>query len=574
MHKTRSGPISQLFCRRQKSKAVNIGFVLVVCTVQLVLAADTAEIANRRSAIIALAQKGNPEISQAAMNDNGPRLLQLIGSGSDVNATNKSGRTPLMWAAGLGCSNALQVLLENRANLEAKDSIGQTALMNAAEAGHTAVVQKLLEHGANIEARNKMGYTPLFYGAKDGRVEVLKVLIQKGAKFNAQDNAGKTALIVSVLTGHIDAARLLLDMGADFAVTTKSGMTAEKYAQQGGRPDAMALFSGKTVSSPAKKATSAEPVGRQDALRNLLKHATIINGFRMEAAVDVDKAAQTWGDPGFREKWAKEVETLFVTQPEKRLFRDFFSSAVVLPGKLDVSSQTDAALYNPWVDCVMLLRVGAVSGKPLLTDFCFIAGETWRDEKVATAEDLLILYRSSTPLAFDLAKRFRATMEPLRKGILNQTGQTLLPSQLKTRTATAAEELRPPMVRMLYRQKMFEEFLSPKNQQVVAAAQKIMELVQKGDRVELGNYLSSAQDRKTLDAICNLPVELRSRLCPNYFSGAPKNSLVAFVNPAYPEWVYAVNIVAGENAKPSITAELCPLQASDRIEALAKEVSK
>ena len=90
MNISQSNFISQVIYCLRKYSAIVVGCLLVFCTCYLAFAADTTESANRRSAIIALAQTGNPEISQAAMNDNGPKLLELIVSGSDVNATNKS----------------------------------------------------------------------------------------------------------------------------------------------------------------------------------------------------------------------------------------------------------------------------------------------------------------------------------------------------------------------------------------------------------------------------------------------------------------------------------------------------
>jgi hypothetical protein len=70
----------------------------------------------------------------------------------DINSTDKSGRTPLSWAAGRGYgAEIVELLLEKGAELETKDSSGRTPLSWAAERGHRETVTLLLEKGAELE---------------------------------------------------------------------------------------------------------------------------------------------------------------------------------------------------------------------------------------------------------------------------------------------------------------------------------------------------------------------------------------------------------------------------------------
>ena len=51
----------------------------------------------------------------------------LLANGSKVDDTDCEGWTPLMFAAAVGNTNALEVLLEKRADVQLKDQDGNTA---------------------------------------------------------------------------------------------------------------------------------------------------------------------------------------------------------------------------------------------------------------------------------------------------------------------------------------------------------------------------------------------------------------------------------------------------------------
>jgi ankyrin repeat protein len=82
-------------------------------------------------------------------------LLQRI---DDVNAHhNDLGKNALMVACEHGHYNAVQLLLQHRADLNVVDIFGKTALMYARESGNDDVIRLLLNTLANAYAKTKLG---------------------------------------------------------------------------------------------------------------------------------------------------------------------------------------------------------------------------------------------------------------------------------------------------------------------------------------------------------------------------------------------------------------------------------
>ena len=80
---------------------------------------------------------------------------------NNVNHAEKSGATPLIFAAIHGYLTTLQSLIEKGADVNAADNNGWTVLMSAANQGHLATVQVLLDEGADIKQTNEDGMTVL-----------------------------------------------------------------------------------------------------------------------------------------------------------------------------------------------------------------------------------------------------------------------------------------------------------------------------------------------------------------------------------------------------------------------------
>lgn len=223
--------------------------------------------------------------------------LQLIAQGTDVNAAQPDGTTPLHWAVLAADGELVELLLSRKARPSPRNAFGSTPLLEAARLGDAALLDRLLKAGARGDEANDDGQTALMLAARTGQVPAAEALLHRGAKVNAHDQwRGQTALMWASAEGHVDMLRLLLKHGAapdarafinewDTQVTTEpraqyrpsAGLTPLLYAARGGcTPCVQALLeAGADVDKPTPDGVTALMVAldnfRFDTARALLR---------------------------------------------------------------------------------------------------------------------------------------------------------------------------------------------------------------------------------------------------------------------------------------------------------------
>lgn len=93
-------------------------------------------------------------------------VRKLIARDADVN---KTGWTPLHYAATSAHLEIIELLLENHAYIDAESPNGTTPLMMAAQYGSPAAVKLLLESGADASLKNQQGLTAIDFARQGGR---------------------------------------------------------------------------------------------------------------------------------------------------------------------------------------------------------------------------------------------------------------------------------------------------------------------------------------------------------------------------------------------------------------------
>lgn len=128
-------------------------------------------------------------------------------STQDLNQSDGSGNTPLIWAADAGHLDIIQKLISMGVDLDRPGYLGNTACSRASRKGHIEVLRALCAAGANADIANvKMQY-PLHFAAFKKHPEAVDVLLDHGANALVLDRKGRTpsedtsdALIRCVLT--------------------------------------------------------------------------------------------------------------------------------------------------------------------------------------------------------------------------------------------------------------------------------------------------------------------------------------------------------------------------------------
>ena len=139
----------------------------------------------------------------------------------------KLGVTPLMKADAEADLSAIKEILISADDVDATDGSGWTALMYAAASGHSEPVELLLAAKANPNHKSLNGDTPLMASAISRLFD--QNLAHAGAALNAKNSFGTTALMILAAAGEADEVRDALKAGADATLKDSMGRAALDY---------------------------------------------------------------------------------------------------------------------------------------------------------------------------------------------------------------------------------------------------------------------------------------------------------------------------------------------------------
>ena len=97
-------------------------------------------------------------------------IAEAVSAGVNVNVTNKSSATALMFAAQSNTAQAVEILIHAGAFLDAQDDNGNTALIYAASYNNDDVVDTLIDAGADSNITNLAGHKASDYAARNYRL--------------------------------------------------------------------------------------------------------------------------------------------------------------------------------------------------------------------------------------------------------------------------------------------------------------------------------------------------------------------------------------------------------------------
>lgn len=124
----------------------------------------------------------------------------------DVNALNPKGESPLMIAALTGQNAAAERLVRLGADL---NKTGWTPLHYAATSGNIKLMTLFLEHHAFVDSESPNGTTPLMMAAMYGTTDAVTLLLAEGAVAELKNQQGLTAIDFARRAERADAAELI-----------------------------------------------------------------------------------------------------------------------------------------------------------------------------------------------------------------------------------------------------------------------------------------------------------------------------------------------------------------------------
>jgi ankyrin repeat protein len=156
------------------------------------------------------------DLLSALRSQNQAAVASALADGTSADTLDEHGASALVLAARVGHTGILRLLLGRGADVELRGKADMTALHWAAVLGHSEAVAVLLDAGATVgELTGVTAATPLILAAAGGHLEVVRLLCGRGADLDYRDQEGWTAWTVAWEKGRTEVLRFLEESGAE-----------------------------------------------------------------------------------------------------------------------------------------------------------------------------------------------------------------------------------------------------------------------------------------------------------------------------------------------------------------------
>ncbi|XP_052812830.1 inversin-like isoform X2 [Mya arenaria] len=158
----------------------------------------------------------------------------LLDNHADYSSSDQNGATPLHYAAQNNFDDTVEVFLSRATVTDETDVEGRSAFMWASGKGADGVVSMFIKHNVDIQQVDKNGGTALHAAALSGHASTVKHLLDHGALIDATDFMKHTPLFRACEMGHTDVVQTLIDDGARVDMVDEDGRSPLHWAALGG----------------------------------------------------------------------------------------------------------------------------------------------------------------------------------------------------------------------------------------------------------------------------------------------------------------------------------------------------
>ena len=169
-------------------------------------------------------------ITKAATFDDAREVKALIDKGMSPNQKDPKGMPILMLAIQEKSMKTVDYLINVKGiDLNQTNITNETPLMFASLYGMLPEV-KILVNQKEVPV-NRSGWTPLHYACTNGHLDIALFLLDKGAAVDAPSPNGTTPIMMAIRAGNIQLVKLLLDRGADIRIRNQQDYSAIDVAE-------------------------------------------------------------------------------------------------------------------------------------------------------------------------------------------------------------------------------------------------------------------------------------------------------------------------------------------------------
>ena len=166
----------------------------------------------------------------------------LLKYGADPNKVDREGRSPLHWLSWAGQRSCLLYLLEKHAEVRRKDYTDDKTAMQTLmcgylpeEQGITQVLQSFMDAGSEVNFQDEDGWNVLHFAVVfDRAVSTDFLLGRAGMNINTKSSRGSTPVALAVKWNSHNALKFLLEHGADYTLTDNSHSSILHWAARTG----------------------------------------------------------------------------------------------------------------------------------------------------------------------------------------------------------------------------------------------------------------------------------------------------------------------------------------------------